>query len=233
VLNDEQVVHNGDAVAQAWGNRAPPDNTDMGAGIVSGLQGAKGIDVNEHFVAVAGSHSNAVVLFARHHDGSITFLNHVSVGLRSIPSFHHRFNPQPLTLSGPTYVTSSESESSVSSHSNPETLQTSFALDHGHGPVRLQHTLGNAVSASDAAAFTISGRHYLAVANQDGLGGGGVSVFLLHRQPLVCEYCQLHVQCTTETFLCWDVQEEKQGLLHLICMRRPKRALRSWRKCRG
>lgn len=200
-LNDEQVVHNGDAVEQAWGSSAPPHNADMGAGKVCGLQGAKGIDVNEHFVAVAGSHSHAVVLFARHQDGGITFLDQSSVGLRSIPSFHHRFNPQPLTLSRPTHVTSSESKISVSSHSNPETVQTSFALDQGHGPVRLQRTSGDAVSASDAAAFTISGRHYLAVANQDGLGGGGVSVFLLHhRQHLVWECCQLHVRCTTECF---------------------------------
>jgi hypothetical protein len=185
----------------------------MGAGIVRGLQGAKGIDVNEHFVAVAGSHSNAVVLFARHNDGSITFLDQYSVGLRSIPSFHHRFNLQPLTLSGPTHVTSSESKISVSSHSNPETVQTSFALDHGHGhgPVRLQRTSGDAVSASDAAAFSISGRHYLAVANQDGLGGGGVSVFLLHRQHLVYQFCQLHGRCITKTFLCRDVQQDKQG----------------------
>ena len=191
-LNHEQVVRNGQAVKQASGNSwdsASLSEAETGAGIVSGLRGAKGIDVNEHLVAVAGSHSNAVVVFVRQLDGTIAFLDSSFVGLRSVPSFHHHFNPRSLTLSGPTHLTAleSESESQGYSDSTSQTVQTSFALGQGQGPVRIQRKSGEAVSANDAVTFTMYGLHYLAVANHDGFGGGGVSLFLLHRQHPVCD----------------------------------------------
>ena len=204
------MVRNGQAVQRASGNTwdsARRSESETGAGIVSGLKGAKGIDVNEHLVAVAGSHSNAVVVFARQLDGTIAFLDSSFVGLRSVPSFHHHFNPRPLTLSGPTHLTSLESDSRSrdreydsrsSFDSTSQTAQSSFALGQRQGPVPIQRKSGEAVSANDAVTFTMYGLHYLAVANHDGLGGGAVSLFLLHRPHPVCDASQCDASvCST------------------------------------
>ena len=114
-----------------------------------GLRGAKGLDVSDNLAVVAGSMDNAVVLFARHPNGTLSYLDSTFVGLRSVPSFHTAFNPKSLAPLSPLYKVSFTGEPSSilqgtlaqpSSHppSNPPGDPSTSALPVSDGPARLE-----------------------------------------------------------------------------------------------
>ena len=175
-----QVVRND----EFWNGNTGPER-------IRGLRGAKGLDVSDNLAVVAGSMDNAVVLFARHPNGTLSYLDSTFVGLRSVPSFHTAFNPKGLAPLSPLYKVSFTGEPSSilqgtlaqpSSHppSNPPGDPSTSALPVSDGPARLElHEGRESGAAADGCFIEMGGKQYLIIAESAETGGGGVAVLAL------------------------------------------------------
>jgi hypothetical protein len=155
-----------------------------GLQVLKGLGGAKGLDVNEHLVAVAGSLDDAVIIFERHSNGSVSFMDRWYAGIRHIPSFHHVFNPLPIPSLFPSFKTALSESSSTSGFDDKgtptESMNRVFALQPGASPVRLRTASAKGlVSANDALNLAVNGTLHLLVAESDPQGAGSVVVYQL------------------------------------------------------
>ena len=167
------MVRNGDV----W-------NGKNGSKRIRGLGGAKGVDVKDDMVVVAGSMDNAVVVFTRHEAGAVSYLDTIFLGLRDVASFHDSFNPQPLASLSPSYkvsftgIPSSNLEKSLHEQPQPArhppgtAAQTTFSMPASDGPVQLQPR-GGGQAAADARVLEMDGQQYLVLAEKGAASAGG------------------------------------------------------------